>query len=153
RLTVKGEPLVLLEQFQGSFSASNNGTLMYWLAQTGPIQLPSSRLVWVDRLGMEMSQVGSPANYRDIRLSPDEHHVVLDKTDENGNLDVFVLDIDTGNSTRITFDPALDIGALWNHNGKQVAFASDRGTNRKIYVHASNGAGIDEVLYAGDNTN
>jgi Tol biopolymer transport system component/serine/threonine protein kinase len=49
------------------------------------------------------------------------YHVV------NGKRDIWVVPLSGGPSERITTDPASDIEPAWSHDGKQLAFASDRG--------------------------
>jgi eukaryotic-like serine/threonine-protein kinase len=64
-----------------------------------------------------------------------------------GGGDVWIIDLDRGNSTRLTFDPGVDRTPVWSPDGKQVAFASNRkGGVFNLYVKASNGTGEEQVL-------
>ncbi len=45
----------------------------------------------------------------------------------NGKRDIWVVPWSGGRSEQITTDPASDIEPAWSHDGKRLAFASDRG--------------------------
>jgi Tol biopolymer transport system component len=145
-----GDPVPFLEQFRGGISVSDNGVLVYRRSLLSNSSNEFNRLAWISRSGVELNQVGAAGNYRDLRLSADEHHVVVDRNDDPVSaLDIYVLGVDNPSTTQITFDPAQEIGPVFNPNGQQVAFASDRGTHRQIYKHSASGSGSDEVIYAG----
>jgi Tol biopolymer transport system component len=149
KFALAGEAVPFLEQFRGGISVSDNGVLVYRRSLVSNSSNEFNRLAWISRSGVELNQVGPAGNYRDLRLSADEHHVVVDRNDDPVSaLDIYVLGVDNSSSTRITFDPAQDIGPVFGPNG-QVAFASDRGTHRQIYKHSASGSGSDEVIYAG----
>jgi Tol biopolymer transport system component len=48
--------------------------------------------------------------------------------------------------TRFTFDPAIDISAIWTPDGSHIIFASNRSGKFELYQKASTGAGVDELL-------
>jgi TolB protein len=50
-----------------------------------------------------------------------------------GNPDIYVLDLQTQNLTRITDDPAIDTEAAWAPDGKFIYFTSDRAGGPQIY--------------------
>jgi Tol biopolymer transport system component len=57
------------------------------------------------------------------------------------------VDLATGASNRLTFDPATDGNPLWSTDGSQIIWQSTRGGGWGIYRKASNGSGNEEVLY------
>jgi Tol biopolymer transport system component len=62
----------------GLFTASDSGTLVY---ASGGASSAESRLVWVDRGGNVIRQVGdSPRLYTHLALSPDAHHIAAQVT-------------------------------------------------------------------------
>ena len=63
--------LFLREVGQADFSISRNGVLAYQAGST------ASRLVWYQRDGTPGSEVGEPAEFTDLRLSPDERKVAV----------------------------------------------------------------------------
>ena len=93
-----GEPLPLADSIGVSavgladFSASHDGTLAYRGGQTGARQL-----VWRDRTGRELGQVGEPAEYRTSWLSPDGQRVVVAVIEPDGsNIDLWIHDLERG---------------------------------------------------------
>ncbi|MBV8806121.1 MAG: Tol-Pal system beta propeller repeat protein TolB [Sinobacteraceae bacterium] len=70
---------------------------------------------------------GSPA------YSPDGKKLALTLGGSGGNPDVYVLDLQTQNLTRITDDPAIDTEAVWAPDGKTLYFTSDRAGSPQIY--------------------
>jgi len=65
--------------------------------------------------------------------SPDGHKLALTLGGSGGNPDLFVLDLQTQNLTRITDDPAIDTEAAWAPDGKSLYFTSDRAGGPQIY--------------------
>jgi Tol biopolymer transport system component len=57
------------------------------------------------------------------------------------------VDLLTGASNRLTFDPAPDGNPVWSTDGSQIAWQSNRGGAWGIYRKASNGSGNEELLY------
>jgi Tol biopolymer transport system component len=45
--------------------------------------------------------------------------------------------------TRMTFDAAAEIEAVWSPDGMRLAFASNRTGRFNLYVKASNGTGAE----------
>lgn len=54
--------------------------------------------------------------------------------------DIWVMDVDGGNSHNLTKHDAQDVAPAWSPNGNWIAFSSDRDGNREIYVMDSDGA-------------
>jgi eukaryotic-like serine/threonine-protein kinase len=78
---IHGEPVPIaqdIEYFeplgQGFFSASNTGVLAY-TSDTGALR----RLVWFDRGGKEIRTIGTPSDYWDVELSPDQTRLALER--------------------------------------------------------------------------
>ena len=59
-----------------------------------------------------------------------------------GNYEIFVMDADGSNQTRLTDDPARDADPSWSPDGTRIAFASsrDRNWNYEIYVMDADGS-------------
>src|SRR5262249_21929433 len=85
------------------------------------------RLVWYDRSGKEIGSLygPDPGGVNGPELSPDEKHVVVNRT-VSGNADVWVIDAIRGLSDKFTTDPAPDTFATWSPDGQWIAFASAR---------------------------
>ena len=65
--------------------------------------------------------------------SPDGRRLALTLSGSSGNLDIFVLDLDTQVLTRITDDPAIDTEPAWSPDGTSLYFTSDRSGGPQIY--------------------
>jgi TolB protein len=70
---------------------------------------------------------GAPA------FSPDGTKLAVTLSGSGGNLDIFVLDLNSQSLTRITDDPAIDTEAAWSPDGQTLYFTSDRGGGPQIY--------------------
>ena len=108
RLEMTGAPIRVAERVQYSgaasggysaFSVSRNNTLVY---RTGSIS--RSQLVWLDRMGKQLGQIGAQVNYAVPSLSPDESKVAVAITSDTGSNDIWVLDVSRHTSSRLTFD-------------------------------------------------
>jgi Tol biopolymer transport system component/predicted Ser/Thr protein kinase len=144
-----GDPIPLADSIGVSavgladFSASNNGTLAYRAGQTG-----ARKLLWRDRAGRELGQVGQPAEYRTTSFSPDGQRVVVGIVEpDGGNIDLWIHDLERGVASRFTFDAGVDSTPLWSPDGSRIVFSSSRGEGRDaIYSKAASGAGAAELL-------
>ena len=57
-----------------------------------------------------------------------------------GNHDVFVMDLDGSNQTRLTTSPAYDDQPKWSPDSSKIAFISDRDGNFEIYTMNADGS-------------
>jgi TolB protein len=70
-------------------------------------------------------------------FSPDGHKLALTLSTRDGNLDVYVLDIDSQALVRITDDPGIDTEPQWSKDGQSLYFTSDRAGGPQIYKVAA----------------
>jgi len=140
-VTLTGQMLPVAESV-GRFSVSQNGALAYMAGGQ-----PSSRqeLLWVDRSGRQLGVAAAAAEYRNVRLSPDEKSIAFDRTEE-ANTDVWVLDLVRGVPSRITFDPAADNLPISSPDGHRILWSSRHRGSFDLYIKAASGAGQDEKL-------
>jgi dipeptidyl aminopeptidase/acylaminoacyl peptidase len=148
KLQLSGEPFPVAEQvgyevasFQTFFSVSQTGVLAYSSGSTGKTQL-----TWVDRSGKEVAFVYQPTNYIRPAFSPDGKRVAVDGVDSQGNRDIWLIELASGNPTRFTFDAGTDIFPIWSPDGSRIVFASDREGSRSLYQKSASGAGKEELL-------
>ena len=66
------------------------------------------------------------------------------------NIDVWVIDIERGTKTRLTFDPANDSYQIWTPDGSKIIYSSNRGPRTDIYMKAADGSGAEELLLKDD---
>jgi Tol biopolymer transport system component/predicted Ser/Thr protein kinase len=144
-----GDPVPLAESIGVSavgladFSASQNGTLAYRAGQTG-----ARKLLWRDRSGRELGQVGAPAEFTAMSLSPDQRRLVVSVNDPEGdNVDLWIHDLERGVASRFTFDEGTDVVPLWSPDGSRIVFSSSRGEGKDaLYWKDASGAGEAELL-------
>ncbi|MEW5816396.1 MAG: DUF5050 domain-containing protein, partial [Spirochaetota bacterium] len=58
----------------------------------------------------------------------------------DGNVNIYSMDTDGSNQTRLTDNPADDYNGGWSSNGTKLAFASNRTGDWEIYVMDTNGS-------------
>lgn len=126
-----------------ALTTSNVGSIAYRVASGG-----NRRFSWFDRSGRKIRSVGeardgglSPA------MSPDGRYVAFSRT-VNGNQDIWLLDLESGATTRFTFDPGLDFVPLWSPDGSRIVFSSNRSGVFDLYEKAATGAGATKPLLA-----
>jgi serine/threonine protein kinase len=129
------------------FSASQNGVLVY-LNEISP----NIQLAWYKRDGARLGSIGEPGPNENMRISPDETQLVLDRTDpQTGQNDVWTLQLSSGIFTRVTFGPGNNIGPEWSPDGHELAFSSDRRVSGLYDVYSkAAGGGNEEPLLASE---
>ena len=131
----------------GAFAVSTSGLLGY-ITGAGD----QSQLVWYGRDGKELEKVGKPAIYTSLSLSPDGQRAALSIGDPNSpNRDIWIDELSHGTLTRLTFESSNPTGPVWSHDGKSIAYYTNRGGG-DIYQKASSGLGGEQVLVQSDVT-
>jgi len=114
----------------GAFSVDQEGTLVY-----RPGVGSETALVWVDREGRRLGQAGTPAQYQQVELSPSGRQAAVQRVDpETGNPDIWVVELATGVSARLTLDPAMDGDPAWSPDERNLAFTSFRSGKGAAYL-------------------
>lgn len=72
--------------------------------------------------------------------SSDGRRIAL-TAENDGNVDVYVVDVASGRLTRLTTSSAEDRDPAWSPDGALIAFSSERDGNREIYVMRADGSG------------
>src|SRR5262245_30633442 len=104
------------------FTASRTGSVAYFP------HTEVSRLVWFDRSGREIGQLGQAGGYQNIRISPDGSTVLFDRQQPGtGSWDLWTADLGRGIETRITSDRGAEVTAVWLRDGRGIVFGADRG--------------------------
>jgi len=129
-------------------SANFNGLSCFSVSQTGllvyrPGGMEATQLSWFDRDGKPIAAAGDVGNWSEPALSPDGTRVAAAKMDaDHGNVsDLWLLNLDRGAWSRLTFDPGDELTAVWSRDGKDVFSSTDKGITR-----FSAGSGTPEML-------
>jgi TolB protein len=80
------------------------------------------------------------------RFSPDGKSVVM-ALETNGNSEIYVMDLATRTSKRLTNDPAIDTAPSFSPDGKQITFESNRGGSQQIYVMNADGSNVHRISF------
>ena len=83
------------------------------------------------------------------RFSPDGQKVIMSLLREDGNSNIFTMDLRSRNTTRLTSSNSIDTSPSYSPDGSQVAFTSDRGGQPQIYIMAADGSGQKRVSFGG----
>jgi len=134
------QPIVIAE---GLWFFKPTGTADYSVSENGVLTYRAgtnvSQLTWLDRRGSEIGSVGSPKNYWTPRISPDEQSLAVGVADpRTGATDVWTYDLSRGQSTRFTFEPFMEHGAIWSPDGRRLAFASSPDGPPHLYQKSVN---------------
>ncbi|MGH8257886.1 MAG: Tol-Pal system beta propeller repeat protein TolB, partial [Steroidobacteraceae bacterium] len=81
-------------------------------------------------------------------FSPDGKRLALTLSGSGGNLDIWLLDLDTQQLTRLTDDPAVDTEPAWSPDGASIYFTSDRAGGPQIYrLDVANPSRIQRITF------
>ena len=153
RLELRGDAVPFAEGVQFSalngraaVAVSDNGILAYRLVPSAG-QL---RLVFTDRKGAEQQLTAPPHAYRNPRLSPDGQRIAV--TIDEGGSQEWLLDVNRGTLSRLTFEGSYNGGTAWTPDGKRITFGSDRAGPRNLFWQLADGSGSPERLMTADHT-
>ncbi len=82
-------------------------------------------------------------------FSPDGRKLVVTLGGVDGNLDIYVLDINSRRTTRLTTHRAIDTEGTWSPDGDYIYFTSDRSGGPQIYRVGANGGTPERVTFEG----
>ncbi|MFQ5743358.1 MAG: protein kinase [Acidobacteriota bacterium] len=124
------EDVVTNAEGGAQFSFSEAGMLAY-VRGTGADGDPEFTLSWVDREGNTEPLPFESRGYAGPRLSPEENRIAVEIR-ERGERHIWILDIATGTSQRLTFE-GNNSSPVWSPDGEWVYFRSDRGGDFDIF--------------------
>ena len=129
------------------YSVSTQGTLVY---RSGTLAENLARqLAWISRDGKTEAILPELGRYSQVKLSPDSKKVVTSRTElETGsNADLWITDLATETSTKLTFGGGANMQPVWSPDGKSVAWVGRRGDDAVLFRKPADGSGGEEVLY------
>ncbi|HEX9655605.1 MAG TPA: protein kinase [Bacteroidota bacterium] len=144
--TVSGDPIAVAQDVgyvplvgKAAYSVSQNGVLA-----TGGGRDVNRQLTWFDRSGKAIGVLGTPGNFFDIALSPDEKRVATQLWDlQGGNSDIWVLDVVRNQASRFTFATTVEDDPVWSPDGNWIGFSSSKEGAPNVYRKLSTGAGSE----------
>jgi Tol biopolymer transport system component len=144
RVKLSGEAVALAENMPDvgarAFSASATGVLTF----RGAGATSGSRLIWFDRQGKSLGEVGPPALYGDVVLAPDEKTLIVSQRDpQSETAHLWIVDLQRQVRSRLNPGDELDYAPAASHDGR-VVFTS--GITGDLHIRSANGAGDAELL-------
>lgn len=146
RLQLTGDPFAVSADCPcAGLSVSTTGAIVYRTAPPGV----QRQFVWFDRNGREIAKVGRAMS--NPSLSRDGERVVgYTNNPVDGNVDVWMLDLKRGASSRLTSHVADDTSPVWSPDGGRIVFGSNRNGVPNLFVKPASPAGREELLLATD---
>lgn len=80
------------------------------------------------------------------RFAPDGTSCILSVT-RGGGSDIFVVDIGSRSSRRLTSSGSIDTSPCYSPDGTQIVFNSDRGGDQQLYVMNADGSNVKRISY------
>ena len=65
----------------------------------------------------------------------------------DGNFEIYVMNVNGSNQTRLTYNDADDCDPAWSPDGRKIAFYSNRDGNHEIYVMNADGSSQTRLTY------
>ena len=81
------------------------------------------------------------------RFSPDGQRVIMSLLRDDGNSNVFSMDLRSRTTTRLTNSNSIDTSPSYSPDGSKVVFTSDRGGRPQIYVMNADGSGQTRISF------
>ena len=149
-LRLTGTPVVVADRVSFSplgyqlAASAGNGALVYREQEQG------WHLTWFDRVGRNLGDVvPAPGQYNGMCLLHDDSRLVYDLTDVSGastNQDIWMLELATGVTTRLTFDPSSDFYPVCAPGTDEITFASLRDGPPTLFRQLVTAPGSETVM-------
>src|SRR5215470_840015 len=148
--SLSGEPHIISDQVQYTpttdlavFAVAGKNTLVL---QTGK-GVGTSQFSWYDRSGKELGVAGPPGLVGNGSLSPDGGRLVFDQMEpDSRHWDIWIRDLTSDATTRLTFGPGLNQLPTWSPDGKQVVFAAIRKGRWGVHIKNADGSGSERQI-------
>src|SRR5262249_32815475 len=112
-----------------------------------------SQLTWFDRSGQRTGTVGSAAQYMGVRISPDGTRAAVIRMDTSvSTSDIWLIDLDRGAESRLTFRPQVTMSPVWSPDGARVAFSTHSASRLpfEVFERPAAGGADERALFTSD---
>ena len=80
------------------------------------------------------------------RFAPDGQRVIM-SLQQGGNANIFLMDLRSKATTRLTDTAAIDTAPSFSPDGSRICFESDRGGRQQVYVMGANGGQAQRISF------
>ncbi|MGB6483978.1 MAG: protein kinase [Candidatus Acidiferrales bacterium] len=130
--------------YYGTFSVAENGTVVY----NPTVGATQSALIWYNRTGKELGQVGNVGVLANPSFSFDGTRLAVDMADAKANsVNVWISDFKAGTNSPFTFDQAEDDDAVWSRDGNWIAFRTTKDAFSRIYSKQVRGMASPKLIF------
>jgi TolB protein len=107
--------------------------------------------IWVQtlRTGNRILASSDPGVNGAPAFSPDGRQLVMTLGGEDGNLDIYVMDLATREKRRLTTHRAIDTEGSWSPDGRYIYFNSDRAGGPQVYRVPVSGGTPERITFEG----
>ncbi len=109
----------------------------------------SSIFVQTLRTGNRFQVSSKPGINGAPSFSPDGRKLVVTLGGVDGNLDIYMLDINSRQAQRLTTHRAIDTEGSWSPDGRYIYFTSDRAGGPQVYRVAATGGSPERITFEG----
>ena len=109
----------------------------------------SSIFVQTLRTGNRIKVSSRPGINGAPSFSPDGRQLVITQGGVDGNLDIYILDLVSRQTRRLTYHRAIDTEGTWSPDGRYIYFTSDRSGGPQVYRVAVSGGTPERVTFEG----
>lgn len=81
------------------------------------------------------------------RFSPDGSRVVMSLLGDDGNANIYAMDLSSRSTTRLTNSASIDTSPSYAPDGQKVVFESDRGGRQQLYVMGAGGGDAARISF------
>jgi hypothetical protein len=98
------------------------------------------------RRGIERRLTNAPAQYKGVGgVSPDGRKILFTRIDPGRLEQIFVMNVDGTNTTRVSRGDYYDFLPRWSPDGKRIAFTSSRDGTNGVYTMRPDGSDVRDV--------
>lgn len=149
--------LAIMDQDQANHRFLTDGSYLVLTPRFSPNSQKITYMSYINKnsprvyiLDIETGQQEIVGDFPGMTLAPrfsfDGKKIIMSYADPDvGNSEIYILDLATRNTKRITNSIAIDVSASFSPDGKFIVFNSDRNGRRHLYVANSDGTNIRRI--------